>query len=254
MLAFIRIVLMLVALIVIFVISCLYSLIRPRHRDSVYRFGRMFAWFSFLVGLKVEVRYKDKASLPKQAVYISNHQSNCDMVTLPYALRPGTVTIGKKSLVWIPLFGQIYWLSGNILINRDKGSRAAETLRQSAKKIRQRHLSVWMFPEGTRSYGKALLPFKAGAFHLARAAKEMIVPVCCSSTYQQVKLNRWNNGRVIIEVGQAIDCSQWRKPEVRTQILNLHQMMEQRICELTIEARGNAADYSHCMSAEIKGV
>lgn len=246
MLAFIRVFAMFVCLSLVFLAACIYCLIRPYHRNSVYYFGRLFAWFGYLVGIKVEVRYTDKSALPKQGVYIANHQSSYDMFTLPFALRPGTVTIGKKSLVWLPLFGQIYWLTGNILINREKSSRASLTLDQSAKKIRKRSISVWMFPEGTRSHGRGLLPFKAGAFHLARRAHEPVVPVCCSSTHQQIKLNRWNNGRVIIEVGIPIDCSQWSKNELRHEIQSLHERMKQRIYQLTMEARGNAADYQEC--------
>ncbi|MFM2484719.1 1-acylglycerol-3-phosphate O-acyltransferase [Celerinatantimonas yamalensis] len=254
MLAFVRFILMGIGLIVIFVSACLYGVIRPRHRNSVFYFGRLFAWFSYILGVKVQVRYTNKAALPKQAVYISNHQSTYDMITLPYALRPGVVTIGKKSLVWIPLFGQIYWLTGNILINRDKKARAAETLRQSAAKMDERKLSVWMFPEGTRSYGKGLLPFKAGAFQLARKAEQPIVPVCCSSTHEQVKLNRWHNGTVIVEVGEPIDCLQWPKHQVRDEIVQLHQTMEQRIYQLTVEARGDAADYEGCTASQLKGI
>ena len=58
------------------------------------------------------------------------------------------VSLGKKSLKWIPFFGQLYWLSGNILIDRANRSKAAGTISKSAEKIKQKGLSVWMFPGG----------------------------------------------------------------------------------------------------------
>ena len=81
---------------------------------------------------------------------------------------PGTVSLGKRSLVYIPLFGWLYWLSGNILIDRKNKSKARDTLGVAIKKIIERRISVWVFPEGTRSYSEGLLPFKTGAFELQK--------------------------------------------------------------------------------------
>ncbi len=64
----------------------------------------------------------------------------------------------------MPLFGQLYWLSGNILIDRKNRTRAFETMAETARKIKEKCLSVWIFPEGTRSRGRGLLPFKLGHF------------------------------------------------------------------------------------------
>ena len=47
-------------------------------------------------------------------IIIANHQSNYDVITMSGGVTPGVVSVGKKSLKWVPLFGQLYWLSGNI--------------------------------------------------------------------------------------------------------------------------------------------
>ncbi len=67
----------------------------------------------------------------------------------------------------MPLFGQLYWLTGNILIDRANRSKAKGTIDQVVNSIKESDVSVWMFPEGTRSRGRGLLPFKTGAFHAA---------------------------------------------------------------------------------------
>ncbi|WP_427979200.1 1-acylglycerol-3-phosphate O-acyltransferase [Agarivorans sp.] len=241
MLAVIRIVFITVLMLSAFPFVILYCLTRPRHPDLVHQIGVLIAKCGYFVGIDVEVRHQSQ-NLPDKAVWIANHQNSYDMFTLPFALRKGVVSIGKKSLAKIPFFGQIYWITGNILIDRDRRNKAADTIKQAASAIDQRHLSVWMFPEGTRSYGRGLQAFKTGAFHLAMQAKVPVLPICCSSTHGQIKLNRWKNGKVIVEVGKPIDVGLW-KDNLRTEIRHLHDTMEQRIYELTMEARGEAADY-----------
>ena len=67
-----------------------------------------------------------------------------------------------------------------------------------ARRINKDNLSIWMFPEGTRSRGRGLLPFKTGAFHAAIAAGVPIVPVVGSTTHNKIDLNRWDNGKVCL--------------------------------------------------------
>jgi 1-acyl-sn-glycerol-3-phosphate acyltransferase len=50
-------------------------------------------------GLKVELRKRESYG---NAIYIANHQNNYDMVTASNIVQPPTVTVGKKSLLWIP--------------------------------------------------------------------------------------------------------------------------------------------------------
>lgn len=108
-------------------------------------------------------------------------------------MQPPTVTVGKESGV-DPVPGQIYWLTGNLLIDRNNRAAAHSTIAEVVNSFSKRKISFWMFPEGTRSRGRGLLPFKTGAFHAALAAGVPIIPVCVSNTSNKINLNRWNNG------------------------------------------------------------
>ncbi|NMT92267.1 1-acylglycerol-3-phosphate O-acyltransferase, partial [Vibrio alginolyticus] len=149
-----------------------------------------------------------------QHVYIANHQNNWDMFTVSAAVTPKVVTVGKKSLAWMPLFGQLYWLTGNILIDRANRSKAKGTIDQVVNSMKESDVSVWMFPEGTRSRGRGLLPFKTGAFHAAIGAEVPIIPIVCSST-DHIKLNRWNNGHVIVEMLPPVSTEGYGKDGIR---------------------------------------
>ncbi|MCK3658426.1 acyl-phosphate glycerol 3-phosphate acyltransferase [Pasteurellaceae bacterium Pebbles2] len=230
-----RIILVILCCILICVFGTLYSLIRFKHPSNVGIVARWFGRLYPLFGLKVEHRYTENADQIGRCIYIGNHQNNYDMVTISYMVQPRTVSVGKKSLIWIPFFGLVYWATGNIFLDRDNRSKAHNTMGQLANRINQDNLSVWMFPEGTRSRGRGLLPFKTGAFHAALAAGVPVVPVVCSTTQGKIDLNRWDNGKVICEMMPPVDSSQFSKENVREFAEYCHQLMEKRIAELDAE-------------------
>ncbi|MCC8364722.1 1-acylglycerol-3-phosphate O-acyltransferase [Xenorhabdus sp. PB61.4] len=213
-------------------IYCLFSPRDPRH---VMTFGRAFGKLHTIFGIKLIERIPEDAPQVGPSIYIGNHQNNFDMITMSNAVQPRTVTVGKKSLVFIPFFGQLYWLTGNILIDRQNRTKAHGTISQVVKQIKKNNVSVWMFPEGTRSRGRGLMPFKTGAFHAAIAAGVPIVPVCVSSTHGKIKLNRWNNGTVIVEMLPPIDTTEYTKERVRELAAHCHQVMKAKIEELDKE-------------------
>lgn len=100
------------------------------------------------------------------------------------------------------------------------------------KKITEKRLSVWIFAEGTRSYGRGLLPLKSGAFHTAAQAQVPIVPLCMSTTHRQIKLNRWYNGKIIIEIMAPVTLNNLDKGQIRETIKQVQQLMTQKIAEL----------------------
>ena len=220
--------------IVTFVFGCGYCLFSPRNPKHVYTFGRLFSKMSRVVGIKLEIRYAEGAEQVGPAVYIANHQNTYDLFTVSGAIMQRTVTVGKKSLVWIPLYGQLYWITGNILIDRANRSKAVGTIGQVVDKIKKNKVSVWMFPEGTRSRGRGLLPFKTGAFHAAIGAQVPIVPIVCSST-DKVKLNRWDNGLVIVEVMKPIATVGLEKEDVRNLLTQSRKLMATKLAELDQE-------------------
>ncbi|GAD31810.1 1-acyl-sn-glycerol-3-phosphate acyltransferase [Photobacterium leiognathi lrivu.4.1] len=150
-------------------------------------------------------------------------------------LRPRTVSLGKKSLVWLPFFGQLYWITGNILIDRENKSKARNTIQQVADAIHSRDLSVWVYPEGTRSKGRGLLPFKTGAFRMAIEAGVPIIPVVISTTHNKIDLNKWDNGTVIAEMLPPIQTTGLKATQARELAEQCHQLMADKIAQLDNE-------------------
>ncbi|EPE37253.1 1-acylglycerol-3-phosphate O-acyltransferase [Candidatus Photodesmus anomalopis] len=235
MIAIFRIFIMMFCLPLIFIFGCAYCLLNPRNPNHVFNFGRCFSKMSKIFGIKIDLRMPKNAYSRGQCIYIANHQNNWDMVTVSSAVTPKVVTVGKKSLVWIPLFGQLYWLAGNILIDRFNHSKARCIINQIVKRIKYSDISVWIFPEGTRSRGRGLLPFKMGAFHAAVLAGVPIIPIVCTST-TGIRLNRWNNGYVIVEILSPVSTEKYNSHNVRELAKICHLKMKDKLFILNREA------------------
>jgi len=227
---------MILALVVICTISIVYCLLRPFHRNNVYHTSRYLGKIPTLLGVEVEVRIPESVKNIGPVVWAANHQNSYDLFTHANAVLPGTVSVGKKSLKWIPFFGQMYWLTGNILIDRKNTSKAMNTIDLTADKIKKDKLSVWMFPEGTRSRGRGLLPLKTGAFRTAIQAGVPIVPICASNQVGTINLNRWDNGKIIIEFLDPIPLNDASRENLRSIVNETHKLMYNKIETLSIEA------------------
>lgn len=234
MIALLRIIAVAIFAMVMFVFGCGYCLLSPRNPKHVFTFGRMFAAMSKVFGIKLELRIPEDAYKRGQAIYIANHQNNWDLFTVSSAVTPKVVTVGKKSLAWMPLFGQLYWLTGNILIDRANKTKAKGTINQVVDSIKSSDVSVWMFPEGTRSRGRGLLPFKTGAFHAAMGAEVPVIPIVCSSTHK-LRLNRWNNGHVIVEMLPPVTVEEYKDKSVRDLSNQCYEAMKVKLEELDKE-------------------
>lgn len=242
MLLIFRAIIVVIYCILVCIFGSIWCLFSPRNPKHVATFGHMFGRLSPVFGLKVEKRLPQGYENFGNAIYIANHQNNYDMVTAANIVLPPTVTVGKKSLLWIPFFGQLYWLTGNLLIDRNNRAKAHSTIAEVADAFKKRKISFWMFPEGTRSRGRGLLPFKMGAFHAAIMAGVPIIPVCVSNTSNKINLNRLDNGLAIVEMLPPIDTAQWGKDQVRELAAHCRDIMMAKIDELDREVAQREAE------------
>ncbi|NTS78306.1 1-acylglycerol-3-phosphate O-acyltransferase [Catenovulum sp. SM1970] len=235
MLAAIRILLIAIYLIIVSLIGVVFCAFRPFNPSNVKVFADLYAKVAWIIGVKVIYRTNEEAEKTRPAVIIGNHQNSYDIFTISGALPKRGVTIGKKSLKWIPFFGWLYWLSGNILINRENRKAAHGTLSKAADAITKNDVTVWMFPEGTRSYGRGLLKFKRGAFQLAQEADVPIIPIVMNNTHEKIKLNRWNNGYLIVETLAPRKLTAEQSQDLRKTANEYHTLMLEKIEALDAE-------------------
>jgi len=235
MLAILRVIIVVIYSILVCVFGCIYCLFSPRNPKHVATFSRFFGNLAPVFGLKVELRRPQGYENFPNAIYICNHQNNYDMITAANIVQPTTVTVGKKSLLWIPFFGQLYWLTGNLLIDRENRAKAHNTISELVEQFKKKKISFWMFPEGTRSRGRGLLPFKTGAFHAAMAAGVPIIPIVVSDTHDKIKLNRLKNGLAIVEMLPPVEPKEFENLSVRKLATHCRELMSAKLDELNAE-------------------
>lgn len=176
-----------------------FVLFRPFNPDNSRLFGWLYSIPAIrILGLRVKLETNGLQAHPRPFIVVANHQSNYDLFVVGCAVPRRTVSVGKKSLKWIPFFGQVYWLSGNVLIDRGNAFKAKQAMLTTTDTLQHKDTSIWIFAEGTRNLGKGLKPFKKGAFQMAVNAGVPIIPVCTSTYKRDMRLNRWRSGHVII--------------------------------------------------------
>jgi len=190
--------------------------------------GKMIGPFiTRIIGTKLinPDRLKLKNSGP--AIYVTNHTSSLDifisMAICPY----GGCGVGKKEVVRIPFFGWAYWLSGHLLIDRGNREKAVTSMNKLSKFVNDKKLSVWIWPEGTRSMDGKLIPFKKGFVHLALATGLPIVPVIFHGAHKRwpAKTMQFYPGEVRVEVLEPISTDSWTKDTLEDHIDEVRTVM-----------------------------
>ncbi|KAJ9110506.1 hypothetical protein QFC22_006727 [Naganishia vaughanmartiniae] len=145
-----------------------------------YLTARSFYYLcSPLVGVKIEVEGREyldevlaKAKRGEKggsAVLVGNHQSFMDILYLGRIFPKRASIMAKRELKWMPLLGWFMSLSGAVFVDRKNNKDAVKAMNAAGEAMKRQGVSLWIFPEGTRSSKPepGLLPFKKGAFHLA---------------------------------------------------------------------------------------
>ncbi len=149
-------------------------------------------------------------------IIIANHQSNLDYMLmfclLPYKKRRELFVIGKKELWFLK-----YIFPGSNVLFVERDGNVMTALKAGADMLRQGK-SLFIFPEGTRSTGSNILPFKSGAAYLAINLGKKIVPLAICGTAKVLPKGRTmpklrKATSIIIQAGKAIEPGKFRTVE-----------------------------------------
>ena len=115
-------------------------------------FLRFTAW---VVGARVKIH---GTPLRRDVFFIANHVSWVDILSLAGAT--GTAFVAKYELSQVPVIGWLCRLNRTVFVKRENRMGVAEQI-NALKEALADNWSVTVFPEGTTTDGKSLLPFKS---------------------------------------------------------------------------------------------
>jgi len=164
----------------------------------------------FVSRVKVSVQGLEHIDPGAAYVYMANHQSMFDILTLLGYLPVQFRWLAKMELFQIPVFGYSMARVGYISIDRSNRKSAYKSLQEAAQKIAQ-GVSVVVFPEGTRSRDGQIKPFKGGGFYLAIRSGRPIVPVVIIGSHHVMPKGRLRirHGQIILNINPPIETTHY---------------------------------------------
>lgn len=142
------------------------------------------AWARMLLVIfrvKVTVSGVEKLRRDSSYVFASNHLSYVDTPVILAHIPEQFRFLAKESLFAIPFLGHHLKRAGHISVPREDVRASLRVMSEAARIVRERNVSVLVFPEGERTDG-TLKAFKEGAAYIAIKAGSPIVPLAVRGT------------------------------------------------------------------------
>ena len=181
--------------------------LRKISSELMYKAVKILSLFIiFCTGFKLTIRGAE--NIPPRGktglCFVCNHSGILDILLLFIAAGRPFGFISKKEIMYVPFINLWLVLLGGIFMDRNSPRKSLDAINRGVEKIKKGH-SMAIFPEGTRSRGQGLLPFKTGSFNLATASGADIVPVALTGSYEAFEKTKWvYPGPVYVSFGKAI--------------------------------------------------
>ncbi|MDX1641227.1 MAG: lysophospholipid acyltransferase family protein [Balneolaceae bacterium] len=164
--------------------------------------------------------------IPAPAVYIVNHSSTLDILTILALGLPRARFVAKWQLQYNPIFFILGHLTGQVFIRREHSEKAVKTLQKSVDRIKKNDLSIMLAPEGSRKHRGIIGPFKKGPFRMAMDLDYPIVPIYFEGN-RELSAEDFlitKSGTCTAHIHPAIDTSEWTRDKLDIHIYDVRNL------------------------------
>ena len=201
-----------------------------KSRSSLRIVQWAFRCVMFLSGVRLTAAGLENIPDGQPVLYVANHRSYFDIV-IGYTLVKGECGfVAKKEMEKIPLLSN--WMRNLhcLFLDRENIKEGLKTILAAIDSVKK-GVSIWIFPEGTRSKEAGMLPFKEGSFKIAEKSGCPIIPVAISHTADifENHFPRVKKTHVTFTFGEPIQTSQLTKEEKKALGVRVQKMIEEML-------------------------
>lgn len=185
-----------------------------------------------IAGIRLTVTGKE--NIPDEPVlYVGNHRSYFDIVTTYVAIDNVCGYVAKKEMGRFPIFNKWMELLNCLLLDRSDIKQGLKTILAGIEQVKN-GISIFIFPEGTRSQTDEMLEFKEGSLKIADKSGCAIIPVAIKGTD-----NVWEKhvpfirpAKVHIHFGEPIYPKQLSRDEKKFLGASVRELIQKTLDEM----------------------
>jgi len=205
--------------------------------EKFYNLSRKWARLLLKIsGVKVVLEGAENLEHGKAYIIASNHSSIYDIPVM-LAYFPLNINIlYKEELEKFPIWGFGLKKSPFVAINRSRPRKAAASLQIAADKVTA-GVSLFIFPEGTRTKDGTLGEFKRGALSVAGKTGADILPVAISGTFGILPKNKMKivPSLVTIKILKPVETPENMTKQAEIELLSkLREKIENNLVKVRI--------------------
>lgn len=191
--------------------------INIRNKTSYFIVRMALKIVLFISGTHVTVRGFENIPKDTPVLYVGNHNSYFDIVISCSIIPYPTGYVSKKEMIKFPFLRIWMYFINCVFIDRDNPRQGLKTILKGIDKINS-GISMFIFPEGTRSTDGKMASFKEGSMKMAQKSGCPIIPVAFTNTSSvfEKQFPKIKSSDVTIEFGKPIYISELSKEQQKS--------------------------------------
>ena len=205
--------------------------IQKQHAFSRWICAAVAQWLGGYAGVRVHMTGQEK--LPAGPfLFVSNHRSMFDpLIVMGWLAKYNISFVSKPSNLEIPIAGITARHAGFLAIDRENNREALKTILQAADYLKRGVCNIGIYPEGTRSKTREMLPFHAGSLKIAQKAGAPVVVACTHGTENVKKRLFLRPTPVYLDILAVIDAGRVKAMSTNDLAEEARRLIQQRLDE-----------------------